>query len=113
MEINHLYHLSIPLNVDNLDNIPDGILWEDIKFEEYQISKDDYDNIFDLFCQFRHICTLFLHMSECAVFCMIIPRLNRKSQAGIHIFYHNPRKGAGRSRNLRKFLSCFFCLNIV
>ena len=52
MEISHQYHLSIPLNVDSLDDIPEGVLWEDIKFEEYQISKEDYDNLFDLFCQF-------------------------------------------------------------
>ena len=38
METNHQYHLSIPLNVDSLDDIPEGVLWE--------------DNLFDLFCQF-------------------------------------------------------------
>ena len=52
MENNHHYVLSIPLNVDNLDNIPEGILWEDIKFEEHPITKDDYNNLFQLFCQF-------------------------------------------------------------
>lgn len=52
MDANHQYHLSIPLNVDNLDDIPEGVLWEDIKFEEYPLSKEDYDNLFDLFCQF-------------------------------------------------------------
>ena len=52
METNHQYHLSIPLNVDSLDDIPEGVLWEDVKFEEYQISKADYDNLFDLFCQY-------------------------------------------------------------
>ena len=52
MENNHRYVLSIPLNVDDLDNIPVGLLWEDIKFEEHEITKDDYNNLFQLFCQF-------------------------------------------------------------
>ncbi len=52
MDNNHRFILSIPLNVDDLDNIDEGLLWEDIKFEEYQISKEDYDNLFNLFCQF-------------------------------------------------------------
>ena len=51
MENTHRYMLSIPLNIESLDNIPDGVLWEDIKFEDYQISKHDYDNLFKLFCQ--------------------------------------------------------------
>ncbi|MCR4664890.1 MAG: hypothetical protein K5660_05945 [Paludibacteraceae bacterium] len=52
MDSNHRYILSIPLNVDNLDNIPDGVLWEDIKFEDFMITKGDYNNLFPLFCQF-------------------------------------------------------------
>lgn len=52
MDNNHQYRLSIPLNIDDLDNIPEGVLWEEIKFEDFHISKSDYDNLFDLFCQF-------------------------------------------------------------
>ena len=52
MGTGHRYILSIPLNIDDLDNIEEGILWENIQFEEYQISKEDFDNLFDLFCKF-------------------------------------------------------------
>ena len=52
MEATHRYCLSIPLNVNSLDEIPDGMLWEDIRFEHFEISKSDYDNLFSLFCQF-------------------------------------------------------------
>lgn len=48
----HRYYLSIPLNINDLNNIEEGVLWEDIKFEEYEITKFDYDNLFNLFCQF-------------------------------------------------------------
>lgn len=49
---NHHYVLSIPLNIASLDNIPEGMLWEEIKFEDYQITQADYENLFGLFCQF-------------------------------------------------------------
>lgn len=49
---NHRYCLSVPLNVESLDRIPEGLLWEDIQFEDHPISKTDYDNLFELFCQF-------------------------------------------------------------
>lgn len=49
MEYVHHYHLSIPTAIDDVDNIPEGILWEDIKFEEYEIDGKDYNNLFDLF----------------------------------------------------------------
>jgi hypothetical protein len=48
----HRYYLSIPLNINDLNNIDEGILWKDIKFEEYEITKFDYNNLFNLFCQF-------------------------------------------------------------
>lgn len=52
MDSNHLYCISIPLNIDDLDNIPEGVLWEDIKFDDFYLSKSDYDNLLKLFCQF-------------------------------------------------------------
>ena len=52
MNTAHHYILSIPLNIDDVDNIPEGVLWEDIQFEEYRITKEDYDNLFHLFCMF-------------------------------------------------------------
>lgn len=52
MEHHHRHVLSIPLNVDSLDDIPEGVLWEDIKFEDYEITREDYHNLFPLFCQF-------------------------------------------------------------
>lgn len=52
MDKNHHYLLSIPLNVSDLDKIDEGVLWEDIKFEEFQITKADYDNLFALFRKF-------------------------------------------------------------
>lgn len=52
MDNTHHYRLSIPLNINDLNHIEEGILWEDIKFEIFEISKTDYDNLFDLFCQF-------------------------------------------------------------
>ena len=40
------------MNIDDLDNIPEGVLWEDIKFDDFYLSKSDYDNLLKLFCQF-------------------------------------------------------------
>ena len=50
MNAPHRYTLSIPLNVRDLNTIE--IPWEEIQFEDYQITKTDYDNLFELFCQF-------------------------------------------------------------
>ena len=49
MEYIHHYFLSIPLTIDDVDNIPEGVLWEDIKFEESEIDGSDYANLFSLF----------------------------------------------------------------
>lgn len=52
MDNNHRYMLSIPLNVKDLDNIEECIPWEEIKFEEYRITKEDFNNLYKLFCEF-------------------------------------------------------------
>lgn len=52
MRENHLYQLSIPLNIDDVDNIPEGVLFEDIRFEEYQLTKDEFESLYPLFCEF-------------------------------------------------------------
>lgn len=50
MNATHHYMLSIPLNVRDLNTIE--IPWEEIQFEDYQITQADYENLFALFCQF-------------------------------------------------------------
>lgn len=50
MNTPHRYMLSIPLNVRDLNTIE--IPWEEIQFEDYQITQIDYANLFGLFCQF-------------------------------------------------------------
>ena len=52
MEYTHHYFLSIPLNVRDLNVLEEEISWEDIKFEEFEIDSNDYNNLFDLFCQY-------------------------------------------------------------
>lgn len=44
--------LSIPLNIEDIDRIEEGVCWEDIRFEEYELSTTDYDNLFSLFESF-------------------------------------------------------------
>ena len=53
MDNTHNYLLSIPLNIDDLNHIPEGVLWEDSKFEDFMITKGDYDNLFNLFYRFN------------------------------------------------------------
>lgn len=48
----HRFWISIPLNIDDLDNIPDGMAWEDITFEDFEITKEDYENLWNLFASF-------------------------------------------------------------
>lgn len=52
MSENHLYQLSIPLNIDDVNNIPEGVLFEDIRFEEYQFTKEEFESLYPLFCEF-------------------------------------------------------------
>lgn len=52
MSDDHRYLLSIPLNIDDVDNIPEGVLFENIRFEEYQITKAEYESLYPLFCKF-------------------------------------------------------------
>lgn len=52
MNDRHRYVISIPLNVRDLNVIDEKIPWEDVGFEDFQITKEDYDNLFRLFCEF-------------------------------------------------------------
>lgn len=52
MSEKHLYQLLIPLTVDDIDNIPEGVLFEDIMFEEYQLTKNEFEALYPLFCEF-------------------------------------------------------------
>lgn len=52
MDSLHRYFLSIPLNVRDINSIEEEIPWEDVRFEDFEITKEDYDNLFRLFCEF-------------------------------------------------------------
>ena len=51
METNHKFIIGIPLNVANLDDI--SMPWEEIKWEDFEITPSDYALLFDLFTEFN------------------------------------------------------------
>ena len=54
MDENHKYILAIPLNIESLDGPGDlEIPFDEIQFEDFFITKGDYENLFDLFTEFN------------------------------------------------------------
>ena len=51
METDHKFIIGIPLNVANLDDI--GMPWEEIRWEDFEITSADYALLFDLFTKFN------------------------------------------------------------
>ena len=51
MGTDHKFTIGIPLNVANLDDI--GMPWEEIKWEDFEITSADYALLFDLFTEFN------------------------------------------------------------
>ena len=64
MDHNNRYILSVPHNINSLNDFPEGMLWEDIKFEDFEFSEPDYDNLFDLFDQFNRSFDIFIDEFE-------------------------------------------------
>ena len=64
MDHNRRYLLSVPHNVNSLNAIPEGMLWENIEFEYFKFSENDYDNLFDLFYQFNESFNIFIDEFE-------------------------------------------------
>ncbi len=64
MDHNNRYLLSVPHNIDSLNEFPEGMLWEDVEFEDFEISAADYDNLFDIFCQFNRAFDIFIDEYE-------------------------------------------------
>ena len=56
--------LSVPHNIDTLNEFPEGMLWEDIEFEDFKISKADYDNLIDLFNNLNESLDIFIDEYE-------------------------------------------------
>lgn len=61
---NNRYLLSVPHNINSLNEFPEGMLWEDIEFEDFEISEADYGNLFDLFYQFNQAFDIFIDEYE-------------------------------------------------
>lgn len=64
MDHNNRYLLSVPHNINSLNEFPEGMLWEDIEFEDFEISEADYSNLFDLFYQFNQAFDIFIDEYE-------------------------------------------------
>ena len=64
MDHNNRYLPSVPHNINSLNEFPEGMLWEDIEFEDFEISEADYENLFDLFCQFNQEFDIFIDEYE-------------------------------------------------
>ena len=64
MNTNHRYVLSIPLNVKDLNNITECIPWEEVQFEDFEITKEDYDHLLPLFCEFDKPFNIFIDEYE-------------------------------------------------
>lgn len=54
MENHHRFIIGIPTNVSDLDGLDaSGLTWEEIKWEDFEISSADYARLFDLFTDFN------------------------------------------------------------
>lgn len=54
MENHHKFIIGIPTNIQNLhDPGASGLKWEEIKWEDFEISQSDYALLFDLFTDFN------------------------------------------------------------
>lgn len=54
MDATHRFIIGIPTNVSDLDNPGgSGLKWEEIKWEDFEISSSDYALLFDLFTDFN------------------------------------------------------------
>ena len=55
MDNPHKLYLGIPLNVpDLIDPGSSGLRYEDIRFEDTELTPREYDLLFDLFTEFNH-----------------------------------------------------------
>lgn len=48
----HRFWISIPINIDVVENIQDGMAWEDVTFEDVEITREDYEKLWKLFSSF-------------------------------------------------------------
>lgn len=54
MDTMHRFSIGIPLNVSDLNNLESsGLRWEEIRWEDLELTEHDYNMLFDLFGEFN------------------------------------------------------------